>query len=216
MKNTNSSIFIALGVVLIIILVSGSFKLVNNIRQIPSNNMSKIEDNKTNQNAQLNENNSSTVPKGTFRNTETGEIFDYIDGRGYLVSCGLSNCKTAYFDMADDGNIIQIRNTEENPTIGRITNVTEGSVDSDYVNYDIEYIQHNSEISTNYYHTLCRNIKGGGKNCMTPARVGQTVILDFMENSQTTVENLTIFNHMLKTDVLNVVSVSHDELINQK
>lgn len=152
---------------------------------------------------------SSQVPKGTFRNTETGEIFDYVDNFGYLVSCS-PNCKSVYFDIDSNGNIIQIRETKENPFIGKINSFTLDKYNPEIVNYVVEYKYGDKVNKSTYITQLCDYFKGGGKQCRVPSNKDTPVIVNLNNNNNNSIiNNIIIFNKILKADLLGIVNVDH-------
>ena len=148
------------------------------------------------------------VPMGTFKNSETGEIFNYTDNNGYLVNCRQINCKSVYFDVDPIGNIIQIREDKENPIIGKIISVSPIS-NTENVNYTIEYKIGDKTYTSVYIQELCNYFKGGGKQCFDPAHISQPVIVNLLANNNSIISNLIIFNKILKADVLGIVNVTH-------
>jgi len=153
---------------------------------------------------------SSQVPKGTFRNTETGEIFDYVDNLGYLVDCS-PNCKSIYFDVDSNGNIIQIRKTGENIIIGKIDSftLTLNKYNQEMVNYAVEYKYGDKVNKSTYTTQLCDYFQGGGKQCRVPSNKDTPVIVDLKINDNFVIDNLIIFNKILKADLLKIVNVDH-------
>jgi len=151
---------------------------------------------------------SSQVPKGTFRNTETGETFDYIDNWGYLGSCN-PNCKSVYFDIDLNGNIIQIREVKENPILGKINSFTIDKDKPEIVNYVVEYNYGNKVNKLTYTTELCDYFKGGGKQCRVPAIKDTPVIVNLKNDNNSVIDNIIIFNKILKADLLEIVNVDH-------
>lgn len=154
--------------------------------------------------------NKSQVPKGTFKNTETGEIFDYVDNSGYLVDCS-PNCKTIYFDVDSNENIIQIRKTGENIIIGKINSftLTLNKYNQEMVNYVVEYKYRDKLNKSTYTTQLCDYFKGGGKQCRVPSIKDTPIIVNLKANNNSVVENIIIFNKILKADLLEIVNVDH-------
>jgi hypothetical protein len=152
---------------------------------------------------------SSQVPKGTFRNTETGEIFSYVDNWGYLVSCGLSNCKNVYFDIDSNGNIIQIRYANDNPIIGKILSFTIDKDNPETVNYNVEYNYKDKVHQSIYTTELCHYFKGGGKQCYAPAIKDTPIMIILNLQNDSIVDNIIIFNKILKAYLLDIVNVDH-------
>lgn len=151
---------------------------------------------------------SSQVPKGTFKNTETGEIFDYIDNSGYLVDCS-PNCKSVYFDVDSNGNIIQIRDNNENPIIGKINSFTLDKYNTEIVSYVVEY-KYGDKVNKSIYTTqLCSYFKGGGKQCRVPSSKDTPVIVNLKADNNSIIDNIIIFNKILKADLLKIVNVDH-------
>lgn len=150
----------------------------------------------------------SEVPKGTFRNTETGETFTFIDGNGYLVSCQ-PDCRNAYFDIDSNGKIIQIRSTDDNPIIGKIFSSVINKDDSEIADYVVDYQIFDKKYQSTYKAELCLHFKGGGKQCYSPAQKDQQVIVTLDPTDETKIGYVTVFNKMLKAEVLNITNVDH-------
>jgi hypothetical protein len=149
------------------------------------------------------------VPKGTFKNAETGEIFSYVDNQGYLVGCGLSNCKNVYFDVDLNGNIIQIRYANDNPIIGKILSFTIDKDKPETVNYTVEY-KYKDKIHQSIYTTeLCIYFKGGGKQCYSPSIKDTPIMVILNPQNDSLVDNIIIFNKIFKAYLLNIVNVDH-------
>ncbi len=148
----------------------------------------------------------SYVPKGTFRNTETGEVFEYVDARGWLVNCGLEKCKNVIFDVNDDNSIIQIRSSDENPIIGKIISVITKAEKADYY---IEYKVGENTYKSHYVEDLCFYYKGGGKDCHSPSKEGKPVVVITKDGDSSTIQMVMFFNKMMKAQVVSVVNVEH-------
>jgi len=151
---------------------------------------------------------SSQVPKGTFINNETGEVFSYVDNNGYLVSCS-PNCKSVYFDIDSSGNIIQIREVKENPIIGKIDLFAINKDNTEIVNYVVEYEYENKINKSTYTTQLCNYFKGGGKKCRLPSNKNTPVIVNLNTDDDSMIDNIIIFNKILKADLLDIVNVDH-------
>lgn len=202
MKNNKgfANITIILIIIGVLVLACGIYYLNKNNKKITTeiNNLS-IENSSTVP---------SQVPKGTFRNTETGEIFDYVDNLGYLVDCS-PNCKSIYFDVDSNGNIIQIRKTGENIIIGKINSFTLDKNKPETVNYVVEYKYEDKVNKSTYTTQLCDYFKGGGKQCRVPSSKDTPVIVNLNTNNNFVIDNLIIFNKILKADLLEIVNVDH-------
>lgn len=158
------------------------------------------------------ENNSiikSQVPKGTFKNVETGEIFNYVDNFGYLAGCNPINCKNVYFDVDLNGNIIQIRYANDNPIIGKINSFTIDKDKPEIVNYTVEYKYKDKIYQSIYTTELCVYFKGGGKQCYNPAIKDTPIMVILNPQNDSLVDNIIIFNKILKAYLLNIVNVDH-------
>lgn len=151
----------------------------------------------------------SQVPKGTFKNAETGEIFSYVDNQGYLVGCGLLNCKNVYFDVDSNGNIIQIRYTNDNPILGKILSFTINKDKPETVNYIVEYNYKDKVYKSIYTTELCNYYKGGGKQCYSPAIKDTPIMVILNPQNDSLVNNIIIFNKILKAYLLDIVNVDH-------
>lgn len=194
MKNTTKTFVIGLALIL------AAFVFLRNRPEI--NKTPKTEN--TSQNTDTTS--VSYVPKGTFRNIETGEVFDYIDAWGWLVNCGLEKCKNVIFDVNDDNSIIQIRNSDENPIIGKIISA---SVEGEKADYYIEYKAGVDIYRSHYKEDLCSYHKGGGKDCHSPSKEGKPVVVITKDGDDSAIHTVMFFNKMMKTQVMSVVNVEH-------
>lgn len=151
----------------------------------------------------------SQVPKGTFKNAETGEIFSYVDNWGYLVDCGLLNCKDVYFDVDSSGNIIQIRYANDNPILGKILSFAIDKDKPETVNYVVEYKYRDKVYQSIYTTELCNYYKGGGKQCYSPSVKDTPIMVILNPQNDSVVDYIIIFNKILKAYLLDIVNVDH-------
>lgn len=189
--------------IIILFIVIAIYFYLNNKTQKSDNTLleNKVADNKDTDIK-------SQVPKGTFRNTETGEIFSYVDNNGYLVGCQ-PDCKSVYFDVDTNGNIIQIKETGENPIIGKIYSSILDKNKIDTANYLVEYNYNGKVYKSNYLAELCHYFKGGGKQCYPQAQEGTPVIVLLDSFSNYSIDYLIIFNKILKAELIEIINVDH-------
>jgi len=156
--------------------------------------------------------------KGTFKNTETGSLFEYTgqDDQA-LETCLETKCDFVYFFADWDGKIGQPSLDSANQTTvrGKITAVTvnEKTIGQNLsgedkpleADYTISYTFNQKQYQAHYLYDLCARWKGGGMTCYPPANSGDPIKLTLSSDGKTI--TYATFTNTIKAEVVSLEQV---------